>query len=100
MRGGNRVENEVEAAGMLFHLVRIARDDDFIRSESKRVFSLARRSGERDDVRSECVRKLHSDMAQATETNHSDFLSFARAPVSQWRIRRDARAEKRRSGGE
>src|SRR5215213_943320 len=81
VRGGNRVENEVETAGVLFHLVRISRDNDFIRTESKRIFRLASRSGEGDDVRSECIRKLHAHVTQAAETNNSDFLSLTGAPV-------------------
>jgi hypothetical protein len=30
--GRDRVENKVEAAGMLLHLIGIAGDDDFVRS--------------------------------------------------------------------
>ena len=40
--GGDGVEDEVEAAGVLPHLVGVARDDDFVRAEAERVFLLAR----------------------------------------------------------
>ena len=38
--GSDSVEDEVEAAGVLLHLVRIARDDDLVCSEAKCVFLL------------------------------------------------------------
>ena len=39
--GGDRVENEVEAAGVLPHLVGVARHDDLVGAEAERVFLLA-----------------------------------------------------------
>ena len=39
--GGDGVEDEVEAAGVLLHLVGVARDDDFVGAEAERVFLLA-----------------------------------------------------------
>ena len=39
--GGDGVEDEVEAAGVLFHLVGIAGDDDFVGAEAERVLLLA-----------------------------------------------------------
>ena len=38
--GGDGVEDEVEAAGVLLHLVGIAGDDDFVGAEAERVFLL------------------------------------------------------------
>jgi hypothetical protein len=35
---GDGVEDEVEAAGMLLHSVRIARDNDFVSTETQRIF--------------------------------------------------------------
>ena len=40
--GGDGVEDEVEAAGVLLHLVGVAGDDDFVGTEAERVFLLAR----------------------------------------------------------
>jgi len=40
--GGNRIEDEVEAAGVLLHFIDVARDDDFIGPKAARVFLLAR----------------------------------------------------------
>ena len=40
------VEDEVEAAGVLLHLGRVARDDHLVGAERMRVGDLARRGGE------------------------------------------------------
>ena len=37
--GGNSVENEVKAAGMLRHLIGVSRDDHLIGAEPKRIIS-------------------------------------------------------------
>ena len=39
--GGDGVEDEIEAAGVLLHLVGIAGDDDFVSAEAESVFLLA-----------------------------------------------------------
>ena len=39
--GGDGVEDEVEAAGVLLHLVGIAGDDDLVGAEAERVLLLA-----------------------------------------------------------
>jgi hypothetical protein len=39
--GGNRIENEIEAACVLFHFVGVSRDDDFVGTEAERVVLLA-----------------------------------------------------------
>ncbi len=41
MFGGNGIEDEIEAGRMLLHLVRVLRDNDFLRAELERVLSLA-----------------------------------------------------------
>ncbi len=51
--GGDGVEDEVEAAGVLLHLVGIAGDDDLVGAEAERVLLLVGRGGEDDDVGSE-----------------------------------------------
>ena len=40
--GGDGVEDEIEAAHMLLHLVVIAGDDDFVGAEAERRFLLVR----------------------------------------------------------
>ena len=39
--GGNSVEDEIETAGVLLHLVCVTGDDDFVGTEAERVFLLA-----------------------------------------------------------
>jgi hypothetical protein len=55
--GGDAVEDEVEALGVLFHLVGIFRDDDLVRAEAARVICFAGRSGEKDGLGAEGSRK-------------------------------------------
>ena len=98
--GGDGVEDEVEAAGVLLHLVGIAGDDDFIGAEAERVFLLAGRGGEDNDVRSERMSKLHAHVAQSAETDHADFLALGDAPVAHGRVGGDSGAEQRRGSGE
>src|SRR6185295_4905499 len=87
--------DEIEGAGVLLHLVRIARNNNFIGAETLRVLFLVRRSREDDDVRSECIRDLHAHMAQSTDTNDSDFLAWSNSPVTHRRIRCDTGAQQR-----
>ena len=83
MIGSNCVDNEVEAIGVLLHFVGIAGNNDFIRTEAKRIIFLVRRSGEDSDVRSERMSKFHRHMTETTETDHSYLLPL---PTPQWRI--------------
>ena len=96
---GYRVENEIERAGVLLHLVGIRRHDHFVRADAKRVRCLVRRSGEGDDVRAECMRELHAHVAEPAETDDADVLPFGHAPVAQGRPGRDAGAEERCGAG-
>ena len=80
MIGGDGVEDEVEAAGVLLHLVGIAGDDDFVGAEAERVFRLAGRGGEDDDVGSERMSQLHAHVAEPAETDHAHLLALARRP--------------------
>src|SRR5438477_4734993 len=93
---GDGVENEIEAGGMLLHLVRVARENNFIGAEPERVLRLGRRSGENDNVRSKRVSKLHGHVTQSTETDHANFLAPGHVPVMHWRVRRDSGAKQRR----
>ncbi len=63
--GGNGVDDEIEAAGVLFHLVGIAGDDSFISAEAERVLLLVRRGGKHHDVGSERVAELSPPCGQA-----------------------------------
>ena len=98
--GGDGVEDEVEAAGVLLHLVGVAGDDDFVGAEAERVFLLVGRGGEDDDVGSERMGELHAHVAQPAETDHADFLALGDAPVAHGRVGGDPGAEERRGSGE
>src|ERR1017187_10299086 len=98
--GGDGVEDEVEAARVLFHLVGIAGDDNFIGAEPERVFLLTGRGGEDHDMGSERMSKLHAHVAQAAETDHANFLALCDAPVAHRRVCGDPGAEERRGSGE
>ena len=78
--GGDGVEDEVEAAGVLLHLVGVAGDDDFVGAEAQCVFLLAGRGGEDDDVSSERMRELHAHVAQPAEADDADLLALRRRP--------------------
>src|ERR1035441_5622940 len=80
--GGDGVEDEVEAAGVLLHLAGVAGDDDFVGAKAERVFLLSGRGGEDHDVGSERMCKLHAHMAQSAETGHANFLALCDAPVA------------------
>ena len=98
--GGDGVEDEVEAAGVLLHLVRIAGDDDFVGPEAERVFLLVGRGGEDDNVGSERMGKLHAHVTQSAETDHANLLTLGDAPVAHGRVCCDPGAEQRRGSGE
>src|SRR6266581_8632320 len=100
MIGGDGIKVEIEAAGMLIHLVGIAGDDNFVGAEAERVLLLVRRGGEDDDVRSERMSKFYRHVAQSAETDHANFLALRDAPVMHRRIGRDPGTEQRRSSGE
>ena len=98
--GGDRVEDEVEAAGVLLHLTAIARDHDFIGPEAESVFLLARRSGENHDVRAERMSELHAHVSEAAEPHRADLLARGDTPMPHGRVGGDSGAEKRRGSGE
>ncbi len=98
--GGDAVEDEIEAAGVLRHLVGVAGDDDFVGTEAQGVVLLAGRGGEEDDVGSEGVRELDAHVAESAEADDADFLALADSPVMHRRVGGDAGAEQRRGPGE
>src|SRR6266853_786766 len=69
--GGNGVDDEIETAVVLFHLIGVARNDSFVGAEPERVFLLVRRRGEYDDMCSERVSKFYRHVAESAETNHA-----------------------------
>ena len=81
--GGDGVEDEVEAAGVLLHLVGIAGDDDFVRAEAKRVVFLVGRSGEDDDVGSEAWANFTPMWPSPPRPTMPTFLPLV---TPQWRI--------------
>ena len=86
--GGDGVEDEVEAAGVLRHLVGVLGDDDLVGAEAQRVVLLAGRGGEDDDVRAERVRELDAHVAESAEADDADLLALGRRPsgaaASRW----------------
>ena len=98
--GGDGVEDEVEAAGVLRHLVGVAGDDDLVGAEAEGVVFLAGRSGEDHGVRSERVRELDAHVAESAETDDADLLALGHAPVAHGRVGGDSGAEQGRGSGE
>ena len=98
--GGDGVEDEVEAAGVLFHFVGVFGDDHFVGAEAQGVVLLAGRGGEDHGVRSEGVGELNAHVAEAAEADDADLLAFGDAPVAHGRIGGDSGAEQRRGAGE
>src|ERR1700733_1900774 len=97
MLRGNRVQNEVKAAGMFLHLGFILRDDNFVRPELERIGSLVWRLREQHNMCAESVGELDTHVSQAAEANDADLLALANLPVAQRGISRNARAEQRSS---
>lgn len=64
--GGDGVEDEIEAASVLLHLVGVAGDDHFIGTKAERLFFLVGRGGEDNDVGTERTGELHAHVAQST----------------------------------
>ena len=83
-----------------FHLIGIARNDDFIGTEPERVILLVRRRGEDSDVSSERTTKLHGHVTESSQPNYADLLAFADAPVAHRRICGDPRAQERCSSSD
>src|SRR3954462_13726513 len=86
MRRGDRVQDEVERPRLLFHLIRVFGNHDFIRAEALGIIRLAWRCREEDCVRAERMSELQSHVPKSAETDDADFLSLANLPVPQRRI--------------
>ena len=69
-------------------------------AESEGILALALRCREDDDVSSERARELDSHVAKSPESNHSNLLSFADAPVFERRPGGYSSAEQRRDAGQ
>ena len=80
--GGDGVEDEVKAANVLLHLVRVASEDDFIGTEAQRVVFFAGGGGEHDGVGTEGMCEFHAHVPEATETDHADFFALHIAPTA------------------
>jgi hypothetical protein len=65
--GGNAIENKVEAARVLIHLVGVTGNNNFVRAKAECVVLLVRRGGEYDGVSAECVSELHSHVTKPAE---------------------------------
>ncbi len=92
--GGDGVEDEVEAPGMLLHLIGVAGDDDLVGAEAERVLLLAGRGGEDNDVGAECMGELAAHVPNppipTTPTS-----AFGDPPVAHGLVRRDPGAKQR-----
>src|SRR6185369_8590037 len=79
---GNGIEDKVEAAGMLLHLIRIGGNDDFIGTQAQRILLLAWRSGEYHDMCAESLGELDSHVSQSTKAGHTDFFPREVTPTA------------------
>ena len=100
VQGGDRIEDEVETAGVFVHLFGIAREDYLMCAEAECVVNLGGRSRENHHVRTEGPGEFNPHVAEATETHDADFLAWADFPMAQRGIGRDAGAEQRGDSGE
>src|SRR6267154_2904963 len=91
--GGHRVQDEIEAASVLVYLVRISRNDHFIRAEAERVGGFVCGSGEKNNVGAESMSEFDAHVSQSAEADNTNLLSFANFPVTQRRVGGDACAE-------
>src|ERR1700733_8507801 len=97
--GRNAIEDEVETARVLRHLVGIARNHDFIRAEPQCIVLFIRRGCEENHMRAKCMRELQSHMTQPAQSDDPDLLALGHAPMMERGKCRDAGAKQRcRSG--
>src|SRR6267154_765791 len=97
--GGDAIQNEIEAAGVLLQLLGMFRNDHFVGAKSLRIGGLVGRSGEQHGVRAESVGELQAHVAEATEPDDAHFLSLADLPMMQGRVGGNAGAKQRRGAG-
>jgi hypothetical protein len=78
--GGDAIEDEVEAAGVLLHLVGVAGDDDLVGTEAERILLLARRGGEDNRVRAETRERISPPCGQPADADNADPFYPSRRP--------------------
>lgn len=94
------VGSSPRGAGVLAHLVGVARDDRLVGAQAQRVLPLAGRRGERDDVGPQRVGELHAHVPQPADADHANLLPWPDAVLADGRPGRDPGAEQRCSAGE
>src|SRR5215831_9051299 len=96
MLGRDCVEDKVKTASVLSHLIPISRNHHVIRTESKRVFFLLRRSGKDYDMGSKRMGELYRHMTQSAKTYYTDLLALGNAPMPHGRVCCNSGAKERR----
>ena len=86
----------MEGAGEFLERLRVTGRVVVVGAQLQAVVLLAQRLGEDRDLRAERVRDLDAHVADTAQTDHSDVLAGARAPLLERRVRGDARAQQRR----
>ena len=97
--GGDAVEDEVEAPGVLLHLVGVAGEDHLVGTEPQSVLLLAGRGREDDDVRPEAWANLTPMWPSPPRPTTPTFFPFD-SPMTHRRIGCDPGAEERGGPGE
>ena len=80
--GGHGVEDEVEAARVLGHLVGVGGEDNLIGAEAQGIVFLFGRGGKGDRVGSKSVRELDAHVAESAKADHADLFALGHAPVA------------------
>ena len=83
MRGGDRVEDEVEPACLTGQLVRVGGNAHLVRAESQSVGYLGWRGGEQHDMGTHRVGQLDAHVTEAAKTDDADLLARPGVPVTQ-----------------
>ena len=100
VRRRHGVEDEIEAAGMRGHFVRVFGHHNFLGPQPQRVVALAGRCGEQHHVRAHRGGNFHAHVAKAAQTHDADLVARADIPLAQGRIGRDAGTQQRRHGSQ
>ena len=74
MLGRDGIEDEIEAAEMFRHFIRVFGIDYFIRAQPDGVLGFAGRGGKYHDVRAKGFGQFHTHMAEAAQADDADFL--------------------------
>lgn len=93
VRGGDGVQDEIEAVGVFGHVGFVFRDDRSGRAEALGIRRLAGGGRDHPGFRAHGAGQLYAHMAEAAEANDSDLHALFHPPVAQGGIGRDARAE-------